>query len=52
MHYTKELDMIIENSLQELIELKKRGEGPFKPNVVNEYFNKFKEIEKSKEEID
>ena len=47
MHYTKELDMIIENSLQELIELKKKEEGPFKSNAVNEYYKKFKEIEET-----
>ena len=45
MRYTKELDLIIEKSLQELIELKKSKKGPFAPNVVNEYYKSFKEIE-------
>lgn len=45
MHYSKELDLIIERSLQDLINLKKKNEGPFAPNVVINYYKKFKTLE-------
>ena len=52
MRYTKELDLIIEKSLQELIELKKAKKGAFGPNVVNEYYKNFKEIEEQEQNND
>ncbi len=44
MHYTKELDTIIENSLQELIEWKKEEKEPFKRETVEKYYQIFKEM--------
>ena len=45
MRYTKELDAIIEKSLQELITLKKENKGPFVPGTVAKYYQIFQEIE-------
>ena len=49
---TEKLDLIIEKSLQELIELKKAKKGAFGPNVVNEYYKNFKEIEEQEQNND
>jgi len=46
MKYGRFLDAIIENSLSELIELKRKKSGPFAPNVVEEYYEEFKKINK------
>ena len=45
MRYTKELDLIIEKSLQELIELKKHQAGPFQKGIVEKYYQIFTKIE-------
>lgn len=54
MKYNQELDKIIEKSLSELIEMKKKNEGPFKENVVKKYYEKYKtflaQYEKSQKE--
>ena len=44
MHYGKELNSIIENELSNLIEMKKSQKGPFKPNIVLDYYQKFKQL--------
>ena len=46
MRYTKELDLIIEKSLQELIELKKQQAGPFQKEIVEKYYQIFTKMEK------
>ena len=44
MHYTKELDMIIQKELDRLIEMKKNNEGPFNPDVVKKYHDKYNKM--------
>ncbi len=44
MHYSKELNTIIEKELSNLIEIKKANQGPFIPNVVERYYQKFIEL--------
>ncbi len=48
MKYGIELDYIIENSLKELIELKKSGLGPFQENVVEMYYQEYQKIKNEK----
>ena len=48
MKYSKNLDLIIQNSLSELIELKRNLCGPFQKNVVDFYYKEFQNIEKNK----
>ena len=48
MHYSKELNDIIENELSNLIELKKAGCEPFNKKTVEEYYEKFKRIVNNK----
>jgi len=38
------LDKIIQSELTALIKLKRAGEGPFNPEVINNYYNKYLEI--------
>ncbi len=45
MRYSKELDYIIESALTELIELKKKEVGPFQENLVEKYYQIYKELE-------
>ena len=47
MKYSKELDQIIRTTLQELIELKKKNQGPFQKEVVEKYYQKFLELRKN-----
>ena len=44
MHYSNELDEIIKSELDSLIEMKKNNEGPFDKEVVEKYYQKYKEI--------
>ena len=44
MHYSDELDEIVKSELSSLIEMKKNNEGPFDKNVIEKYYNKYKEI--------
>ena len=47
MHYTKELDLIIENSLQELIKWKKENHPPFNHKNVKDYYQMYLNISKN-----
>jgi len=51
MRYGRELDSIIENSLSELIELKKGNKGPFEKKQIDKYYEIFMNIQ-GKEESD
>ncbi len=46
MNYPKEIQLIIKNELSNLIEMKRRNEGPFAPNVIDEYYKKYQELSK------
>ncbi len=46
MHYSKDLNKIIESELKNLIELKKANQGPFAPNVVKNYYEYYLNIKK------
>lgn len=46
MHYPNEIQLIIKNELSNLIEMKRKNEGPFEPNLVNKYFEIYKKYEK------
>ncbi len=45
MKYSRELDSIIKNSLTELINLKKNNLGPFKKELVEEYYKIFQTMQ-------
>ena len=44
MNYSDELNYIIEKSLSELIELKKKNEGPFKEKVVKDLYHEYEKL--------
>lgn len=44
MHYSDELDEIIKSELNSLIEMKKNNEGPFNKNIVEKYYEKYKDM--------
>ena len=44
MKYGPLLDSIIQNSLSELIEMKRKDEGPFQKNVVDNYYEVFQNL--------
>ena len=46
MHYPDEIDRIVKNELTKLIEMKKKGEGPFNKENINYYYNLFKKMQK------
>ena len=46
MNYSKELDMVINKELDNLIDMKNENIGPFDINVVNEYLKKYKKMAK------
>ena len=47
MEYPKELDTILKRELTSLIEVKKRKEDPFKPEIVEKYYEIYKNIKKN-----
>ncbi len=46
MKYSSDLDFILRNELTKLIELKRREEGPFKPGIVESYYEIYKNLSK------
>ncbi|MDD5865917.1 MAG: DUF402 domain-containing protein [bacterium] len=46
MKYSDEIDLIVQNSLNELIKLKETNEVPFKKNVIEYYYNMYKKLTK------
>lgn len=44
MRYPNELDEILKSELSSLIEMKKSNEGPFNKELIEKYYNKYKEI--------
>lgn len=46
MHYSTEIQMIIKNELSNLIEMKRKNEGPFEEKIVNKYFEIYKKYKK------
>ena len=44
MHYSDELDEVVKSELSSLIEMKRNNEGPFDKSLVQEYYEKYKEI--------
>jgi len=44
MNYPKEIDIIVKSELNELIEMKRKNEGPFKEGVIESYYEKYKSI--------
>ncbi len=44
MNYTEDMDKVIKYELSKLIEMKKNNDFPFKKEVVEMYYNKFKEL--------
>jgi uncharacterized protein len=45
MHYPDELDTILKNELTELINLKKANQGPFSPEIINNYYEIYKKMQ-------
>ena len=44
MHYPDEIDHIVNKELENLIEMKKKNEGPFNKELIEQYYEKYKEI--------
>ncbi len=44
MHYSKELEFIINKELEELIKMKQNNEGPFDIKIVNKYLEMYREL--------
>ena len=47
MHYPKEIDMILKRELSDLIEMKKQKIEPFKPEIIEKYYEIYKNIKKN-----
>ncbi len=45
MKYPPEIQMIIKNELSNLIDMKRKNEGPFTDGLVNKYFKIYKKLE-------
>ena len=48
MHYSKEIQLIIKKELSNLIEMKKKKEGPFARDEIKNYYQIYRKIVKSK----
>ena len=48
MNYSDDLDLIIHKELEKLINIKKKNEGPFNIQIINEYLEKFEKLKNSK----
>jgi len=46
MNYPDEIDMIVKRELNELIELKRKNEGPFQEGLIEKYYEKYKDMMK------
>lgn len=46
MNYSNEIQMIIKSELSNLIEMKKKNEGPFAPGVIKKYFEIYNKLKK------
>lgn len=44
MRYPEEIDKIVNKELENLIDMKKKNEGPFDKELIEEYHQKYKEI--------
>ena len=49
MNYPEEIDRIVRSELTNLIEMKRKNEGPFEPGIVEKYFELYKEVSKNRE---
>ena len=45
MRYPKEIDIIVQNSLNKLIKMKEKNEFPFNDEIIHNYFEKYQQIE-------
>ena len=48
MHYPKEIQMIIKSELSNLINMKRKNEGPFEIGLMAKYYKKYQELKKGK----
>lgn len=46
MKYSEDIDLIVQNSLNELIKLKENNEVPFQKNVIEYYYSMYKKLVK------
>lgn len=44
MNYSKEIQMIVKNELSNLIDMKKRNEGPFEKGTISKYYDIYKKL--------
>lgn len=49
MKYSDDIDLIVQDSLKRLIKMKENGVDPFKNEVVEKYYNMYKELMNEKE---
>ncbi len=46
MHYSDDLDLVLRSELSNLIELKRKEEGPFDKKTIDKYYQIYKELQK------
>jgi len=46
MHYSDDIDFIVHHELGRLVGLKRANKGPFEPNIVVDFYKKFKKMKK------
>ena len=47
MNYPNDIQMIIKNELSNLIDIKRKNEGPFKPGVIEKYYEIYQKMQKN-----
>ncbi len=47
MNYPPEIQMIIKSELSKLINMKRENIGPFKPGLINKYYEKYQELKRN-----
>lgn len=45
MHYSDDLDLILRSELTKLIDIKRKNEGPFNVELIDKYYQKYKELQ-------
>ena len=48
MHYSSDIQLIIKNELSNLIDMKRKNEGPFKSNLIDKYYKIYKNLVQKK----
>lgn len=46
MHYSDDLDLVLRSELSNLIDMKRKNEGPFNKETIDKYYQKYQELQK------